>query len=266
MSIKSILRKYTGYDIIELTSRGNTAIFAALYVARKLALDKKNVLIPDQGGWFTYKKYPKKLGLEVIEVKTDLGLLDPKDLADTDANCLLYENPAGYYANQPIEKIYNACKCTVILDVSGSIGDPVLCNGKYADIIVGSFGKWKVATAEYGGFVAIKDQETYDIAKEIFNTTEFDEAKTDDVYKALQQVPDRLKFLYDECNTIKKDLSGMNIVYPDKKGINVIVRYTTEEDKNKILDYCERHKYQWTQCPRYIKIMENAISIEVKRR
>jgi len=270
MDVKELLQKYTGHDNIELTSRGNTAIFSALYISRKVRLDKKTVLIPDQGGWLTYKDYPKKLGLKIVELETDFGIIDPSELKKNldDANCLVYQNPAGYFAQQNIESIYSACKdkCLVILDVSGSIGDPELCNGKYADIIVGSFGKWKIADAGYGGFVSVKDKNVYEKAKEIFNTTDFDIDKADLVYRKLAKAPDMLKQLYKECKNIKHDLSDMDIVHPDKKGVNVVVKYATEDEKKKILAYCERHKYQWTQCPRYLRINENAISIEVKRR
>ena len=75
----NLLKKTTNMKYVELTSRGNTAIFAALYCARKINPNKK-ILIPDQGGWFTYKKYPKYLEFDVENVKTDYGIIDLKDL------------------------------------------------------------------------------------------------------------------------------------------------------------------------------------------
>src|SRR3989339_1003422 len=106
--IKDRLRKLTGHNTVELTSRGNIAIFAALYLARQSTLDKNHkitkniVLIPDQGGWFTYKKYPKMLELEPVEVKTDNGVIDTGNLKkiikdDKKILCVLYSNPAGYF-------------------------------------------------------------------------------------------------------------------------------------------------------------------------
>ena len=76
-----LLKKYSRHKYIELTSRGNTAIFAALYCARKIkGLGK--VLIPDQGGWLTYPKYPKMLQMEVVKLKTDKGIIDIDDLKE----------------------------------------------------------------------------------------------------------------------------------------------------------------------------------------
>ena len=44
-----------------------------------------------------------------------------------------------------MKDIYKVCKdkCLVILDASGSIGSS-MCNGEYADMIVGSFGKYLI--------------------------------------------------------------------------------------------------------------------------
>jgi len=270
--ITDMLKKTLRQDSINLTSRGNTAIFSALYCARKMNLKKKTVLIPDQGGWLTYKKYPEYLEMKAVELKTDDGIiiLDElkKALKNHDVNCLLYENPAGYFADQPIKDIYEACKgkCKVIMDVSGCIGDNDLCNGEHADIMVGSFGKWKIVDAGYGGFVSAKDAKTFNHAKEIFNLTEFDDLHSENILGKLIEAQERIKGLYKTCKVIKEDLKGLNVLQKDKKGVVVVIAYGTENDKQRIIDYCEKHKYEYTQCPRYIRVNRDAISIEVKRR
>lgn len=269
--IIDLLKKYTKHDNIELTSRGNTAIFAALYISRKINQNKKTVLIPDQGGWLTYKKYPKMLELNLVELKTNQGIIESKELKAAlkkyDVNCLLYENPAGYFADQNIKEIYEICKnkCSVILDTSGCISDPELCNGEYADFIIGSFGRWKPVWLEYGGFVSIKNKSHYLFVNEIFNTTEFDEKYYKELLAKLKDVPNRLNKLYDFSKKIKSDLKNKKIIHPDKKGINVIISYNNENNKQEIINYCEKHKYEYTECPRYIRVMQDAISIEVKR-
>jgi len=264
--IKTLITKYTGHATVELTSRGNTAIFAAFYCARKFSLNKKKVLIPDQGGWLTYKKYPKMLELEPVELQTNDGAVDPSALPGLtkDANSIIYQNPAGYFAQQQMDEIYRQSTCTVILDATGSIGSP-LCNGSHADIIVGSFGKWKVADAGYGGFISFKDPALRDRAREIFNTTAFDESKADSVYEKLRQAPARFRMLAAKCEKIKEDLSEFNVLHRDSQCACVVVAYANDAEKQKIVQYCERHKYEYTQCPRYIRVMRDAVSIEVKR-
>jgi dTDP-4-amino-4,6-dideoxygalactose transaminase len=269
--VKHLLSAYTGHAAIELTSRGNTAIFAALYVARKLRLKKKTVLIPDQGGWLSYRKYPKMLEMKIIELKTDLGVIDPGELKkalDThDVNCVLYQNPAGYFAEQDMKGIYDACRgrCAVILDVSGSLGYPKMCDGNYADVMVGSFGHAKPVDVGYGGFVSIKEDRNHELAGEIFNTTAFDDEYLEPLYNELKGVGQKMDRLFRESGKIKDELKGFEIAHRDRKGINVIVMYDTEKVKQEIIAYCEKNKYQYTQCPRYIRVMRDAISIEVKR-
>jgi len=264
--IKALLKKYTGHEHVELTSRGNTAIFAALYCARKLNLDKKTVMIPDQGGWLTYKKYAKMLELIPSEFRTDEALINAKLLKSfiaSDVNCVLYENPGGYFVQQPMKEIYSL-GCTIIADVSGCIGTDI-CNGEHADIMLGSFGKWKPVEAGYGGFISFKNKETYELSKEIFNTTDFDVSKADLVYEKLKNAKQRYDKLWNECDKIKTDLEDYEISHKNSKGLVVIVKYYDEKTKQDIVNYCKKHKYEYTQCPRYIRIMKDAISIEVKR-
>lgn len=266
--ILDILKKYTSHDFVKLTSRGNEAIFAALYCTRKLN-PNKTVLIPDQGGWLSYNKYPKMLGLNVEFVKTNLGTIDLKDLRSkiNRANCFLYQNPAGYFADQDIEDIYNICKdkAFVILDVAGCLGDKELCNGNFADFMVGSFGKWKPINLEYGGFLSTNNKDYFETPKEIFNTIKYDDSYNKDLLEKLKSVNKRLEFFYSRCNQIKKDLKSFDIIHKDRKGINVIVRFNNKKEFNDIKDYCEKNNLEFTLCPRYIRINENAISIEVKR-
>jgi len=255
MNTKESLNKLTNHKNIYLTSRGNKAIEHAL------SLVKGKLLIPYQGSWMSYKKIAKKLGLDVVELKTDYGIIDLDDLKQKvdSADALIYQNPAGYFADQPIKEIYEICrdKCLVILDVSGCIGDKELCNGDYADIIVCSFGKWKLVNLEYGGFVSSN--------KELDIKEDFDENYFDKLNEKINTLGKRLKFLYDKCNKIKKDLLDFNIIHKDKKGINVVVMFNDEEQKSEIIKYCEKQNYEYTLCPREIRVNCNAVSIEVKR-
>ena len=271
--ITSILKKYTKHDFINLTERGNTAIFAALYCARKLQLNKKIVLYPDQGGWISYYKYSKMLELNPVAVKTDYGVINLKDLKEKskNANCLIYSQPAGYYAEQPIKEIYEICnknKCMVIMDVTGSIGTEI-CNGNYAGFCLGSFGKWKPVNLGYGGFLSAKEKGYFEIPKEIFNTINFDETHLPELLKRLKNLKKRYKLFNKTNKKIKKDLKNFNILHKDKAGINVIIRFNDNREKEKIINYCGKNNLEYTICPKgifsLIRVNCNAVSIEVKR-
>src|SRR3989344_9523520 len=121
----SLLQKLTKQDFMDITIRGDAAITAALSIVPK----DKAVLIPEEGGWLSYPKIPAKLGLKVIEVKCDdakINLLDLQHkLQENSCGALLYQNPGGYFAEQPMKEIYSLCRknsCLMIIDVSGSIG------------------------------------------------------------------------------------------------------------------------------------------------
>jgi len=260
-NVKKQISKYTGHDHVALLTRGNAAILEALKISMKIS-GKKTVLIPDQGGWLTYSKYPKKLGLDIVELKTDNGLFYLNSIKENSGSacCLLYENPAGYFAEQDIKTIYDNCKCTVICDVSGCIGDKELCDGRYADIMIGSFGRWKPINVEYGGFISVKEK-----YKRFLPEDDFDAIHYSELMKKLDGVGKRLEFFYATAEKVKKELNDYDIVHRDKKGINVIVKYKDDIEKQEIISYCESNKYEFTRCPRYIRITDEGVSIEIKR-
>lgn len=260
-NILSKLRELTGKKHVQLTERGNKAIKLALDIAKQRG--KKTVLVPDQGGWITFRKYPEKFGLETVEIKTDKGLLDLLDLeknADSDSALLVCSMP-GYCAVDNMEKIYEICKskgCLLINDASGAIGTE---EAKVGDIILGSFGRWKPVDLEYGGFIATDDDKTYTD----LDVSYFDESMYDALIKKLDELPDKLVMFQKRRNIIINDLQSFDIIHKYKVGINVIFAFKDEAAKDRIISYCKEKSLEYTICPRYIRVDETAISIEVKR-
>ena len=250
MDPKEQLKALVGHKHIYLTSRGNAAIEKALE-----QFPKGDLLIADQGGWMSYRKIAKKLGFDAVELKTDLGVIDLEDLRQrvNDASAVLYQNPAGYFAEQPVKEIYEIAKGKVILDVSGCLGKNF---GDYADVIIGSFGRWKIADLGTGGFISSN--------KELKIEENF-EGGLDKLSEKLSKVKERLQDLYSKCRQIKEDLKKFTILHKDKKGVNVIVAFSNDEERSEILKYCQTNNYEWTECPREIRVNVPAISIEVKR-
>ncbi len=256
-----IMQKYTKHRFISLTSRGNKAILAGIRAAKERNPGKIKALTVDQGGWLTYLQYPKKLKMKLDFVKTDYGVIDLEDLKKKSlGSCfLLYSNPAGYYASQPMKDIYRICDengCLVIMDVTGSIGSE-LCDGNYADILVGSFGKAKPVNLGYGGFISSKEH--------LNIKSDFDEKLVSELKARLHDLSKRYRIFEDLNQKIKKDLNSLKILHPEKRGINVIVRFDTESEKQMIEEYCNNNGIEYTICPRYIRVKEKAVSIEVKR-
>lgn len=262
----SKIREMSGHNYVKLTNCGNTAIFVALYIAKKLN-PKPFILIPDQGGWMTYKTFPKLLNFEVKFIKTDDGLIDLDDLAEKAKTgaALLFQSIAGYFVEQPVEEISKIChdnNCLVIQDVSGSLGQKNICKGKDADMMIGSFGRWKLIDVELGGFISSNDDHFHD--NDALNLAKHN-IDMEVLLKKLEEADARFNFLLERANKIKSELMRHNIVHRDKKGLNVIVRFKDDDEKKEITSYCKDNELEYTTCPRYIRLEDDAISIEVKR-
>ncbi len=256
------LRRFTKHEFIHLTDRGNSAIFMAMFIAAKNN-PKPDIVIPDQGGWISYKKYPQFFGLNVVEVKTDYGVIDLKDLKRKvkNASAVIFSSFAGYFAEQPLRKMKTICRkagCLIIEDASGAIGDTKLCNGKHSDIIVGSFGKWKPVGYGYGGWISTSNKAFFDCAREPMSITKIHPQFYEEIYDYLRK--NKYKKLVELQKEVKEELKDFEIIHPDKKGVNVVVKFDP-----KVLKYCKDKGYPYVLCPKYIRVNENAISIELKR-
>lgn len=259
--VLSKIKELTGQNYAQLTERGNKSIKIVFDLAQKL--DKKKVLIPDQGGWITYKQYPPKFGLEIVEVKTDFGLLDMNDLVTKadETSILVCCSMPGYIAVDNFQEIVKQCSslgCLVVNDASGTLGTDY---AKMGDIIIGSFGKWKPVNLEYGGFIATNNLEMYTE----FDESYFDEHKYEDLMEKFNTLPAKLEVYGSTRKQIIEDLQSFDIIHKDKEGINVCIKYKDDEVKQRIIDYCKENKIEYTECPRYIRVNTDAISIEIKR-
>ena len=260
------LQKLTGHDFVKIVSQGDAAIKSAVSLFEEIVLSNK-ILIPEEGGWLSYEKYSNQ---KVKCNNSKINIVDLKTKLETQQfHTFLYQNPGGYFAEQPMEEIYNLCHqfgCKVILDVSGGIGTK-LCDGKFADIIVGSFGKWKLVDVGKGGFISCKEEE-------LFQKLNIKELEDSEILKKievkLRQLPERIQFLTEKRNKVIEDVNKFNlenieVISPEYFGFVVIVGYDSEEEKEMIISYCIKENVGYTECPRYIRINKKAISIEIKR-
>ncbi|MBU0629069.1 MAG: DegT/DnrJ/EryC1/StrS family aminotransferase [Nanoarchaeota archaeon] len=275
--IKEILKRHTSHYYISLTPRGNTSILISFLCAKKIK--RGNILTTDQGGWISYLKYPKKIGLEVKLCKTDNALIGLNDLKEKSKGCsaFIYAQPGGYFVEQSIKEIYEICKknnCLTIMDITGSIGTD-LCNGKYADIIICSFGDYKPINVGYGGFISTDKKEYFNLISNMPEADEFKKSRLKDLLEKLDNLKQRHETFSKANKKIKEDLKKFNIIHKGKKGINVLIKFKNEKEKKEILDYCEKNSFKYKLCRKvldstkdlfsFIKVNEDAVSIEVQR-
>jgi hypothetical protein len=221
-----------------------------MYVVKRF---KGKLQIPDQGGWLTYQKFPKIFDLDTEEIKTDIGLINKC------SGAVLFCNPAGYFAEQNLKFIRKKSDL-MILDVSGSIGKDTA----NADIVIGSFGHGKPVNLGTGGFFATNNKDYYDCAKELFPAMQFS-GNAEELLLKLNNLNERYKMYEHYRSKIMSDLGHLDIIHRNKRGINVVVRYGNVKEREEIIDYCHKNMFEYTECPRYIRVLDSAISIEVKR-
>jgi len=253
MDSPNLLRKFTKHLNVAITSSGDNALMEALRVVKKLS-QKRVILIPDQGGSVTYKEFPALAGFDVVELKTDRGVVNVDILKGriSNAAALILPSFAGYYAEQNLKEIGKICRanaCVLIEDASGSIGDGLLCNGAISDIIIAGFEQWKIVNYGKYGFIS----SNYNL-----NIKSVDYEPGLDEYIA--NAPYRLTNLVRKAESVKRDLDGVEVFHIGKRGINVIAEYA-----NSVIEYCESKGYEYVICPKYNKVNEKAVSIELKR-
>ncbi|MDP4012613.1 MAG: DegT/DnrJ/EryC1/StrS family aminotransferase [Candidatus Nanoarchaeia archaeon] len=259
--VKEALQELTGKKNVYLVSSGLNAIIQTLDRCYEASPDSfkmfNKLIIPDQGGRLIFKD--NKADYEIVELKTTFGVLWLTKLREVvdETSIVLLSSLAGYFAEQPMREIEEICRikgALLINDVSGSIGRKL---AQYGDIIVGSFGKFRPINLGYGGFIA---------SDEKLNIKEnFDITKLLDLKDKLDVLNDRATKIYTKAIEIKNDLKDFEILHRESNSLVVVVRYNDEDEKNKILKYCEDKNLKYKLCPKYTRVKEKAISIEVKQ-
>ena len=68
--------------------------------------------------------------------------------------------------------------------------------GKYADIMVGSFGRWKPVNAGKGGFISFSTKEMFECASSFLHKPDIPNLEVQSIKNGLANVKKRLSFLY----------------------------------------------------------------------
>lgn len=261
-----VLQQLTGKGHVLFTQRGNFAIRLALKLVKNLGYAR--VLLQDQGGWITYKQFCEKEKLEIVELKTDYGLVEPDDLKDYSDCVLLINSMPGYVALQdmkPIAEICQAHHIFIINDISGSIDTD---EAKFGDIILGSFAHDKPVNIDgHGGFMAIDNDDDFAFLEKNNPAAELDFAS---LIGRLYNLSKRLSVLQTFRDRLIREVeeAGLadNILHREHNGINLIVKYSSADEKEKLINLAEKERLEFTLCPRDIRVNIEAVCFEIKRR
>ena len=257
----------TNHDHVKIVNSGNSAILSAM------SSFKGKILIPDQGGWIGFKNMADFLGLETVEVQTKLGIIDLELLENTickfKPKALFITSFAGYIADQPVKEIFEICNdndVVLVEDASGGIGDKEkkLSNGDHAHVIVASTGSPKIVNVGNGGFISTNDNEILRRSKNILKSIKADPVTCAGISEEIKNAPKVLSKTIGACDKIKKEFNCA--IHSDKRGITVALK--TDEPKK--MGYLLRQKLNVegrsiiTVCPRYERIMIDAVCLEIK--
>lgn len=280
--VKSELQSLTGTNNAILLGKGADAVAEVMSLVKRLG--KQYVLVQDQGNSPLYKQYALKNGLMCIELKTDYGLTNLEDLdkkANKKAVFLVHSLP-GYHAEEQMQKIAKICaknQCTIINDVCGSLGTK---NASVGDIKFTSFNQHDPADLGMGAAVMFNDHlplyidmipGTQWLWRRLFNTKHhfkdvpeavFKETELERLYRKLTVVRKKQKAQQEQQQRIKQELKKFDVIHPTHPGINVIVGYQGNDEKIAIIKYCEIRKFPYTECPRLVRVNDQAISIELR--
>lgn len=259
------INEITGHEYAKTVNSGNSAILAAMSSFRG------KILIPDQGGWTGFKDSAEFLGLETVEVPTELGIINPEILEDTinkhKPDALFLTSFAGYIAEQPVKELFEVCNdknVILVEDASGGIGDKKLGNGDHAHIIVASTGSPKIVNVGSGGFISTNDNEIFKKSKAILKTLKADPITCAGISEEIKNARLVLSKTIEACDIIKKEFKSA--IHADKRGITVALK----TDDPKKTGYILRQKLKAdgrsiiTVCPRYERVMIDAVCLEIK--
>jgi len=263
---QNAIKELTNSEYVKITSSGNNSILIALTSI------EGSIIIPDQGGWHGFKQIAKFLNKEIINLKTDLGIINPKTLDEIEIpekSALIFTSFAGYSGEQDIKSIHKYCKNNNIItiqDASAGIGDERKClgNNQYSDIILASTGQPKLINVGNGGFIATNNKEIFDKSSISLKLSKTNEIICSGIYEEIKDVEKNLKDTINARSYLKKHIT--NIIHAKKRGVNLIIQH--EKPKEKIWDLKKTLAIDksgfMNACPNYNRVKTKAISIELK--
>lgn len=260
------VKSLTNAENAKITSSGNNSIFVAL------SSIKGDIIIPDQGGWHGFKQIAKFLNKNIITLKTDLGLIDPKEMDDfdiSDNSALIFTSFAGYCGEQNIKAISKYCKnngITTIEDASAGIGDEkgLLGNCKYSDVVIASTGQPKLINVGNGGFISTNDENIFSETSLPLKLSKTNEIISSGIYEELKSVEKNLQDTLNAIKYLKKHIP--NTIHSKKRGVNLIIPHDNPKEKSwELKKLLPINKSGFiNKCPNYNRVKTKAISIEIK--
>jgi len=259
--------KTISHDQARVLSSGNAAIMAAMSTM------KGPVMIPDQGGWSGFKKIAEFYGVELAYLPTKMGVINLETLEEQvklkSPESLFITSFAGYMAEQPVKGIYDICEDNEVIlveDASGSVGDPQkrLACGDHSHVLVASTGSPKMVNVGNGGFISTNEPEMFNEMNFILKALQGSPVTCAGLVEEIKRAPESLVKTIKACDFIKKEIESA--LHPEKRGINIAIPHDQPKSVARLLrkEFKVNGGGMITTCPRYDRINQPAICLEVK--
>ena len=260
------LNQLTGKKHFLFMDKCRHAAELLMFLAKKLGFN--DLIIQEEGGWYTYEKSGLKVGLNVIKAPMQSGVLLKDKFPFIPALVLLNSNPGYAYIDK--FTFFDEIKKTGSLfvhDIVSSIGEDYSTRG---DFLIGSFGKDKPLSISSGGAFIAFDSDHHlklllDLKNEHFQGSG-EGISFDELSLALDNVLKKKKRWVEFSSSIKKKLlsSGFDVLN-NNDSINIFVKAVGSKREN-LIKFCEENNLPYQVCPLYIRTLDdNVISIEIKK-
>lgn len=226
-----------------------------------------DLVLQEEGGWYTYEKSARKLDLNVLKAKMNKGVVIKEEFPKKENAIILINTNPGYAYVEPFD-IYEELKNKnnfIINDIVGSIGDE---NSLKGDFLIGSFGKDKPLSISSGGaFIALNDVEELNVLeklkKEHFSDIDL-KLDFEELSRAIDNLQTKKTDWITYSNKLKNDLKSKGFtILNNNDSINIFVKASNQREN--LIKYCQDNNLQYQICPLYIRSMDDAISIEIKK-
>jgi hypothetical protein len=265
--VEDDIRKLTGHHLVKVVNSGNAAILSVMSTI------KGTILIPDQGGWSGFEEMARIMHLETRKLDTKLGVIKPEILVEflehNPVEALFLTSFAAYTAEQPLKEIYQICEEKDVLlveDASGALGDPTkkLANGSQAHVILASTGSPKMVNAGSGGFFSTDREDLVVDSKRVTKALRASPLTCAAMGVEMQNASKSFSKTVAACNFLKNEFKSA--YHRDKKGVNVCLHVA---NPRKFAHQLQNHIEvvgggMITICPRYERLTESAICLEIK--
>jgi aspartate aminotransferase-like enzyme len=265
--VEDNIKDLTGHKEIKVVNSGNAAILSVMSTLNG------TVLIPDQGGWSGFEEMASLMKLPTKKIETNQGVIAPEILMeflnDNPVEALFLTSLAGYTAEQPLKEIYQVCDENDVLlveDASGALGDPTkkLAWAKQAHVIIASTGSPKMINAGSGGFLSTDRENLVRDSKKITKTLRASSLTWAAIGVEVQNASESFSKTVSACEFLKNEFEIA--FHRDKRGVNVCLS-TADPKKlaHKLRDHIKvAGGGMITTCPRYERLNEPAVCLEIK--